>query len=121
EAAKVTLPDAGSPLPAAAHNLTPPPSTVIPAALVAPSAQPVRRISRRMVLGALIVGGLAAGGGGWWWYTHTHSGQEGTQLPPRRGQLLYTYRGHPNYIAALAWSPHGNRIASGSGDRSVQV
>lgn len=37
------------------------------------------------------------------------------------GTTLYTYRGHASYVNALAWSPDGRRIASGSGDWTVQV
>ena len=33
----------------------------------------------------------------------------------------YTYRGHTSDVLAVAWSPDGGRIASGSGDPSNQV
>ena len=33
----------------------------------------------------------------------------------------FTYSGHGDYVSALAWSPDGKRIASASGDHSVQV
>jgi WD40 repeat protein len=33
----------------------------------------------------------------------------------------FTYKGHLNSVATVAWSPDGRRIASGSSDRTVQV
>ena len=33
----------------------------------------------------------------------------------------YTYSGHSDTVTAVAWSPDGKRIASGSADRSVQI
>jgi WD40 repeat protein len=37
------------------------------------------------------------------------------------GSQAYTYTGHTNIVFAVAWSPDGNRIASGSADNIVQV
>jgi serine/threonine protein kinase len=42
-----------------------------------------------------------------------------TPIPP--GTLLYTYPGHNAFVNAVAWSPDGKRIASGSSDSTVQV
>src|SRR6266568_4466559 len=33
----------------------------------------------------------------------------------------FTYQGHSDYVSAVAWSPDGKRIASGSGDHTVKV
>ncbi len=37
------------------------------------------------------------------------------------GTVIYTYRGHSDFVIAVAWSPDGKHIASGSGDGIVQV
>ncbi len=78
-----------------------------------PALVPRRRLSRRALL---LAGGLAgvalAGGGGFWLWR---------VLVPPRGTRLLTYRGHSGDVYAVAWSPDGSRIASGSRDDTVQV
>lgn len=37
--------------------------------------------------------------------------------PPKH----FTYRGHSDYVDSVSWSPNGKRIASASGDKTVQV
>jgi WD40 repeat protein len=90
-----------------------------------PATRPARRgISRRVVIVGLA--GLAIGGITWM----ISQGSQGTQInqslqtfpqnPPQSSPgLLYTYRGHSDTVQAVAWSPDGRRIASGSDD--VQV
>ena len=39
--------------------------------------------------------------------------------PP--GTMLFTFKGHSDYVDAVAWSPNGQFIASGSWDGIVQV
>ena len=76
-------------------------------------SKPGRRISRREVLGGLVVLAVAGGGLTWWAVSRNPNPPEGT--------LLYTYWGHSDVVSAVAWSPDGSRIASGSGDTTVQV
>jgi len=82
---------------------------------VTPSVQPVvpskRGISRRTVLVGLA--GLVVVGSGATWLILS-------QKPPVE-TTLYTYRGHSDGVNAVAWSPTGLRIASGSDDNTVQV
>ena len=40
---------------------------------------------------------------------------------PTMAGMSYTYRGHSSSVYAVAWSPDGKRIASGSDDKTVQV
>src|SRR6266516_905442 len=44
----------------------------------------------------------------------TVTGQQPTTTP--QSQPLFTYKGHSDRVEAVAWSPDGRRIASGSGD-----
>ncbi len=39
----------------------------------------------------------------------------------RDGGHVFTYRGYSHSANAVAWSPDGQRIASGSEDHTVQV
>ena len=78
--------------------------------------QPVtasRRITRREMLIRLSLAGAgltATGIIGWLELTH------------RSPSSPYTYRGHPDFVSSVAWSPDGKRIASGGGvDSTVQV
>ncbi len=95
-------------------------------------------ISRRAVVLGLGAAGLAIAGGSLSWLvksgalftpysTFTPTPHATPTLPPiSLGKLLYTYRGHPNWVIAVAWSPDSKRIVSGGGgfivgDHTVQV
>jgi WD40 repeat protein len=103
-------------------------------------------ISRRAIVLGLGVAGLTVAGGGLTWLVSSQgkhpsvvSGQTPTSIPRQTltvtsqaspsptpppiplGTLLYTYRGHSNWVRSVAWSPDGKRIASGSDDKTVQV
>jgi len=73
-----------------------------------------RSISRRALLfGAIGIVGLAGTGGCLGLLALSHK--------PALGNTLVTYTGHSSSVVAVAWSPDGTRIASGSGDQTVQV
>ncbi|MFL5586025.1 MAG: WD40 repeat domain-containing serine/threonine protein kinase [Ktedonobacteraceae bacterium] len=81
-----------------------------------------RGISRRTVL--LGLAGLVAVSGGITWLAlsqnHTPPGGPSTSSPPT-GALLFTYHGHTDSVGSVTWSPGGQRLASASGDHTVQV
>ena len=70
-----------------------------------------RRLSRRTVIVVGLAGltGLAVAGSGLTWLVLTQK------------NLFYTYSGHSDTVTSVAWSPDGQRIASGSYDTTVQV
>ena len=37
------------------------------------------------------------------------------------GRLLIVYRSHIQKVLVVAWSPDGNKIASGGADQTVQI
>ena len=37
------------------------------------------------------------------------------------GMVFQTYEGHSDQVLAIAWSPDGKYLATGSGDQTVQV
>lgn len=70
---------------------------------------------RRMVIGLATL--VVVGGGLTWWEL-----SQKPSSPPSSKVSLYTYHGHRRSVGAVAWSlPDGERIASGSGDHTVQV
>lgn len=93
------------------------------AAVSLPEKPPRRGISRRRIVvglaGAALVGTL---GGGVLLLAHSHEPQ-GNLRPgqPSSGDALYTYRGHDSWVWSVTWSPNGKRVASASGDKTVQV
>ena len=85
-----------------------------------------RRFPRRTILMGLPGAGVIAIGSGVIWIASFHEGlfpgnlhTTPTSTPPPLRTTLFTYRGHTGGVNAVAWSPDGKRIASGSYD--VQV
>ena len=116
-----------------------PPGQAAPRALLSSPGVPYasRGISRRTVILGLGVAGLTIAGGSLIWLvssgkhpsvvsnqtptTTPQATARPTPTPLPLGTLLYTYRGHSAQVNAVAWSPDGRRIASGSWDQTVQV
>jgi len=73
--------------------------------------QLIRHPSRRTVIAGLV--GLTLVGSGITWFAIPRS--------PALGTTLYTYHGHSDQVASVAWSLDSKRIASGSSDSTVQV
>ncbi len=71
-----------------------------------------RRPSCRTVIVSLV--GLLLSGSGIIWLTRACR----SRIEPT---LLFTYKGHSDWVSAVAWSPDGQRIASCSVDQTVQV
>jgi WD40 repeat protein len=71
---------------------------------------PSRGITRRAVIIGLATGGIILAGGGLVF---------GPSL--LRHHPLFTYRGHTDAVFDAAWAPDGERIASASSDKTVQV
>ncbi len=97
-----------------------------------PSAAPVpaqpgqRRMSRRVVVAGLAgLGVVLAGTGATIVWIEEHSRTTGTgqtNTPTfQPGKTLFKYTGHTLPVFTVAWSPNGQRIASGGADRTVQI
>ncbi|SRR6266487_1657074 len=80
-------------------------------AIISPTRRS-KHIPRRAVV--LSLAGLTMAGGSITWLLLTHK-------PPPQGTTLLIYRGHTDAVLAVAWSPDGQYIASGSADETVHV
>ena len=93
-------------------------------------------LSRRTVIRGLIALTAVGGGGALAWLgEHNLSSPTGAQSPKATptpttkptstlsppGTTLYIYQRHKGEVKAVAWSPDGTRIASGSADQTVQI
>ena len=127
-----STPAAVKPLRIPASPPAPPMSPTVPN--VAPSPISIvpskQRLSRRTALvglAGLAVVGVA--GGSLVWLAHSQqpsvpgalASPTSSPAPPSIGTTLYIYRGHSDVVYAVAWSPDGKRMASGSRDTTVQV
>jgi len=86
-------------------------------------------ISRRtLVIGVVVTGSVVSAGYlAWFIPQQSHPtlsptpDPTPTSTPIPLGKVLKTYRGHAVTVNVVAWSPKGQRIASGSDDKTVQV
>jgi WD40 repeat protein len=88
-----------------------------------PEKLPRRGISRRRIVVGLAGATLAGILGGGILLLARSNERQGNLTPrqPASADALYTYRGHDDWVWAVTWSPDGKRIASASGDKTVQV
>lgn len=97
---------------------------------------PLKRLLARRAIIMAGLGGLAYLGIGFTWFTTTRNGSVPTsavvaspssKFPspspsvPSVASPLYNYEGLTDTVDALAWSPHGKQIASGSFDTKARV
>ncbi len=104
--------------PVAFGGLAPAQSDISRRHTVVASGEPApaqRAISRRTVVLALVTLGAVAVGGTTWLALAS------SPHTPPLGATLLTYTGHSSPVDAVAWSPDGKRLASGSNDDTVQV
>ena len=98
----------------------------LPPTKPAPTQPEQRRISRRVLVAGLAgLGVVLAGTGGIVTliieHTHTSSGGQSPTPTSHAGETLFTYTHHTLPVYAVAWSPNGQRIGSGSEDKTVQL
>jgi eukaryotic-like serine/threonine-protein kinase len=121
----LTPPNVGSPNTPVPDASTPPPlltpTLSDPSIPFQPPVRSERRVSRRLVLGGLGLAGLTAVAGGATWWVLSQGQSSHRPANTHLETTLYIYKGHHAYVETLAWSPNGKRIASGSGDKTVQV
>jgi WD40 repeat protein/predicted Ser/Thr protein kinase len=107
------LPAPGAP-PKPASAPPPPPAPVTPA----PPAPPPRKAGRRRFLIAAAAGVVVAGAG----VTGLLLSRPKVKPPPTmRFALRRSIIGHTNAVKTLAFSPHGEFIASGGADKTVRI
>lgn len=116
------------------------PTHPLPATLPFPhSTRPDKALPRRTILtGLATLTGLAVFSGGIIWFTSSQrtypnvsaakiipsTFSPSTILPTPKPALirsLLIYRGHSAAVDTVAWSPDGQRVASGSADQTIQI
>lgn len=80
-----------------------------------------QRISRRTALKGLAALAFAMSELGCASPAAPSSGSPSPTATLRPGSVIYTYKGHSDQVLAVAWSPDGRRVASGSRDMTAQV
>ncbi|HLH61212.1 MAG TPA: serine/threonine-protein kinase [Ktedonobacteraceae bacterium] len=115
-----TPPSIGSLLQAMSPSLETPAVDEAQVAAQPPASRKEKPISRRKVLLGLVGAAVAAAAGGG---LALFEYEQHTQHPvtTTAGSLLFTFRGHTELVWSAAFSPDGQRVASGSGDDTAQV
>jgi WD40 repeat protein len=99
------------------HLPPPPPATLsLPQE---PQGPKPASISRRIII--QLLAGIAAASGSIVLFEVARRSHQPASNPLPMGTTLVTYTGHTDDVNAVAWSPDGTRIASGSEDQTVQV